>query len=761
MNTRRIFCTALLAWTLCSPMSTALAGLSAPSDLTATAVSSDTIRLSWTEANKTESGFSVERSQGTEGAFVKIGTAPKNATAYEDRALAASTTYCYRVQATARKGAPSPYSDVACATTPDAPPPDTDPPTTPTGLTATASSCSQINLSWSASTDTGGSGLNGYKLYRNGSYLKSVLAPATSTSDTGLAASTTYSYQVSAVDYAGNESPKSTTVSATTPACGTADTTPPSQPTGLTATASSCSQINLSWNASTDTGGSGLNGYKLYRNGSYLKSVLAPSTSTSDTGLAASTIYSYQVSAIDNAGNESAKSSTASASTPSCEPPPPQTGGTAIWSTSFGGRTSSDAATAASAVTDTYGNVVVAGTFRGQVDFGGGLTASNDYCDMFLTKYSAGGTHLWTRTFGGTHSWDYQVVTAVAVDPNANILVTGYFQGEVDFGGGTLQSAGGYDVFLAKFSPDGLHLWSRSMGSANSEWSYGLAVDSAGSAVIAGYFTGTLDLGGGQLTSAAPGKIFIAKYSASGAHQWSRCLSGTGSSDYALASSVACGPSGEVLLTGYFKDTVDLGAGALRSNGSWDILIAKYSSTGTHLWSTSLGGAGDDRGRAVAAGPDGSVIAAGTFQGSVACGTQTLQSAGASDILLLKLSSSGSVSWAKAFGTSWDETPAAVAVDPQGNVLLAGNFVVSMDLGGPIVWGNQSWNVFVLKLSPSATSLWAKGFGELGDDHAYAIASDKNANVVVAGDFAKAIDFGDGQLLNQGYASAFLAKLAP
>src|SRR5438094_4456260 len=74
--------------------------------------------------------------------------------------------------------------------------PDRYSPTVPTGLTASAASCSQINLAWTASTDTGGSGLKGYNVYRNGVFVKQV-APATFTPDTGLAASTAYSYAVS------------------------------------------------------------------------------------------------------------------------------------------------------------------------------------------------------------------------------------------------------------------------------------------------------------------------------------------------------------------------------------------------------------------------------------------------------------------------------------------------------------------------------------------------------------------------------------
>lgn len=95
------------------------------------------------------------------------------------------------------------------------------------------------------------------------------------------------------------------------------DNIAPSVPTGLTATAISSSQINLSWSASTDTGGSGLAGYRVYRDGSGTPLVQQSGTTYSDTGLTASTLYSYRVSAYDNQGNESAQSSAQSATTAS------------------------------------------------------------------------------------------------------------------------------------------------------------------------------------------------------------------------------------------------------------------------------------------------------------------------------------------------------------------------------------------------------------------------------------------------------------
>ena len=97
---------------------------------------------------------------------------------------------------------------------------DTTAPSTPTGLTATPVSTTQINLSWTASTDN--VGVTGYQVFRNGNQIATTTTP--SYSNTGLSPSTSYSYAVKAVDAAGNLSALSATVSATTPA---ADTTAP------------------------------------------------------------------------------------------------------------------------------------------------------------------------------------------------------------------------------------------------------------------------------------------------------------------------------------------------------------------------------------------------------------------------------------------------------------------------------------------------------------------------------------------------------
>jgi fibronectin type 3 domain-containing protein len=194
------------------------------------------------------------------------------------------------------------------------------PPTAPTGLTATVVSATQIDLNWNASTDD--FGVARYRIYRcQGSSCTNFSLVGTSTvtsfSDTGRAPGTTYRYRVRAVDGARNVSPSSNTVSATTLGGGS-DTTAPSAPTGLAATAVSASQVNLIWNAATDD--VGVTGYRVFRCAgasctNFAQVATATATSFNNTGLAAGTTYRYRVSAFDAAGNVSQVSNTVSATT--------------------------------------------------------------------------------------------------------------------------------------------------------------------------------------------------------------------------------------------------------------------------------------------------------------------------------------------------------------------------------------------------------------------------------------------------------------
>jgi cellulose 1,4-beta-cellobiosidase len=170
-------------------------------------------------------------------------------------------------------------------------------------------------LTWTASSDN--VAVTGYNIYRNG--VKIGTSASTAFSNTGLAAATSYSFSVSAYDAAGNVSAVSAVVSATTmTGSSTGDTAAPSIPSNLKAVAVSASQINLTWTASSDN--TAVTGYNIYRNGVLQGTV--STNSTANTGLVASTLYTYTVSAFDAAGNVSAQSASASATTLAISTPP-------------------------------------------------------------------------------------------------------------------------------------------------------------------------------------------------------------------------------------------------------------------------------------------------------------------------------------------------------------------------------------------------------------------------------------------------------
>ncbi len=183
---------------------------------------------------------------------------------------------------------------------------DIEPPSTSTNLSATATAHNKVDLSWTASTDN--VGVTGYWVVRDGVTIANVTS-STSYSDTTASPSTAYSYQVIATDAAGNLSPPSNTATVTTPSVP--DTQAPTVPTGVSATAVSNSQINLSWNASSDN--VGVVDYEVYRNSIRIATV--STTSYGNSGLSPSVTYEYYVKARDVAGNVSGPSNPASATT--------------------------------------------------------------------------------------------------------------------------------------------------------------------------------------------------------------------------------------------------------------------------------------------------------------------------------------------------------------------------------------------------------------------------------------------------------------
>ncbi len=149
-------------------------------------------------------------------------------------------------------------------------------------------------------------------------------------------------------------------------------------------------------------------------------------------------------------------------------------------------------------VVDASGNSIVTGHFYGTVNFGGGNLTSVGPTDIFVVKFSAAGVHQWSQSFGGAGS---QAGVSVATDATDNVLIAGVALTGFDF-----------DISVIKLNPAGVPRWNSFFGGALDQYANSVAADAMGNVVLTGYFSGAVDFGGGSLTSAGSADVFVAKF---------------------------------------------------------------------------------------------------------------------------------------------------------------------------------------------------------------------------------------------------------
>jgi hypothetical protein len=284
------------------------------------------------------------------------------------------------------------------------------------------------------------------------------------------------------------------------------------------------------------------------------------------------------------------------------------------------------------------GDVIATGWFSTSIDLGGGRL-QNFEATGYVARFTNKLHHLWSKGLGGS---SYNGPAQAAVDAQGDVLVTGWFGGEEDFGGGVLKVSGDSDVFLVKYSAAGEHVWSRGFGTSYWSGGTGVAIDSDRNVVIVGGFDRPIDFGGGSIESGCgippPPKgcraIFVAKFSPDGAHQWSRRVAAT---DYGLfRANVIVDDANDIRVVGSFAGSNDFGGGPVTSVGGSDVFIAVYSPSGAFVSLRQLGGPGDDFGGHAVFSPCSGAMFSGTFvdQLDVEQGVD-LTSRGDSDVYLL------------------------------------------------------------------------------------------------------------------------------
>jgi len=653
--------------------------------------------------------------------------------------------------------------------------------TAPGSPSAVAQSGVQINLSW---TDTN-TKENGYAIERSVSATSGFVeiartaVDATTYQSTGLSDGKHYYFRVRAFSIKGSNTDYSPYASAD---ASTPDVTPPSVPTNVTGSATSCGSVAISWSASSDNS-SGVQRYEVFRNNQYLKQVLSPGTSATDSALLAQTLYYYSVRAVDNAGNSSTLTVAVGITTPACSTTTSTT--STSTSTSKPSTTSSTTSTSKPSSTTTTTTTAV-----------GSTTSTTDIPPVAKAGPDQAAQSLMTLTFDGTGSYDPPPGVIVAyswtfgdgatsaaglathayatpgsytatlrVTDNMGVAATdsaavsvlnrapvgnaGADQSGTVGGGMSFSGAGSSD-------PDGTitsYGWTFGDGSTGSGVTPPPHVYS-----VAGTYTVTLtvtdNLGAtGQDTATVT-------VGGAGSTQWAKGLGGPGDDG---ATAVAVDGNGNVLVAGGFQGTATIGGQTLVSAGARDVFVAKFTAAGALVWVKRWGGAGDDYARGVAVDGAGNVLVVGYFFGTSDFGTGALTSAGLEDVFLAAYSgTTGAALWTRRAGSTGDDVAFAVAIDGSGNAVVTGAFMGTVDFGaGAVVAVSPSqFDTFVAKYTMATGACqWAKQFLNGSNDMGYGVAVDASGNIVLVGTFAYKIDFGGGILTSAGADDLFVAKL--
>ena len=414
----------------------------------------------------------------------------------------------------------------------------------------------------------------------------------------------------------------------------------------------------------------------------------------------------------------------------------------------FGNRGDDDAQ---DVVVDSVGNTYITGHFRQTVDFGGGNITSGGHRDIYVLKVDSTGAFVWVQTYGSTSNLADRGLD-IDIDSSANVYITGYFQGTVDFGNGDITASGGSDIFVLKLDSSGAFQWVYTAGGAGNDNGKGIAVDTDGNILLTGIFSQTVDFGGGTVSSEGEFDFFVLKLNSAGAYQWVY-TAGSNNDDEGL--SIDTDSNNNSYITGYVESVIDFGVthnfyGNSEIGPSADIFVLKLNSEGVPQWANRYGQCQTEIGNGIAVDSSGNSYITGQFYcDNTNLGGITLTHNGGTDYFVLKLNSDGVSQWAYSVGSSSTDIGYDIAIDSSGNSYTTGKFAGTINFGSESVTANVVDDIFVLKLDSSGTFQWVYTAGgiagtPLSSDVGYGIAVDSSGNIYTAGVFIENIELTTG-----------------
>jgi hypothetical protein len=406
---------------------------------------------------------------------------------------------------------------------------------------------------------------------------------------------------------------------------------------------------------------------------------------------------------------------------------------------------------------DATGAVYITGAFSSTINFGSVTKTSTGQQDIFLAKYSGDGTLLWAVSYGG---FGNEGGNALTINSSGNIVVTGYFEGNVTFGTIPVSSLGGFDIFVFTCGNlDGVISSVLTVGGTQNEAVKDVAIDGAGSIFIAGSFSGTTNFGSIPKTSNnSTTDAYVAKFNSAGVAQWVATGGGT-SSD--LAEKIAIDNTGSAIITGRYFGTTTFGAFSQTALGIDDIFVAKYNSSGVIQWLQSAGGYNSDTVYDIITDTAGGIYLTGSYAGTAIFGSLFKSSQGSSiDIYLAKYDSGGTPQWLQSAGSISNDEARGIALDASGSVYVSGYFFGGTLFGNNNLSSAGNEDVFIAKYNPTTSTWeWVISAGGTATDYPLALARSPAGILYVTGFFNNTVNIGSVSKTSAGGKDIFIAKI--
>ncbi|AUX39443.1 uncharacterized protein SOCE26_008350 [Sorangium cellulosum] len=426
--------------------------------------------------------------------------------------------------------------------------------------------------------------------------------------------------------------------------------------------------------------------------------------------------------------------------------------------------------------------IAVAGIYLGASNFGTDATT-------VLPEHPSGGAFLAVFDGEGNHVYSHglpisgDIWPVVAVDAESNVLFATSYTGTVNLGGEDLPSSGDSDLLIAKLRANGGHVWSKQFGGPETREADALDIAMAqnGDPVLTGLFRGMVSFGGPTLETAgiSDGDGFLVRLRGEdGGHVYSIRIGDRAgrTPGYQLGKGVGVDAMGRVVAAGIFMNSVDFGTDYVHDSRSMGTSgwVAQYDAEGMLLWNTVFGYREDSTVdvSGVDVDPAGNAGILGLFSGRVTFrGTGsvdvTRETTGVDDvdIFVLRLSATGAHSWSKQIGDandqSWNVPLQGVALDSEGEVVVAGAFRGKVDFGGGELTADETdW--FIAKFDASGTHRWSHRYGSAAVSQGVTSAAilAETREVVVAGMSDGALDL-MAPPLRMDSRSVVMARLSP